>query len=250
MKSRSNNSSFHIEIFHEIKFLSDLTVFSIICIFFSTFSLFGQTDAMQFSYGLSSNVDTSSNFEEHEERLDFIVSKSGGLIMKTVIPGNSSFTIETYMEDINDSGSKQSMLFGMEGTLLYIKNILLECDIKSSKEELVQIEKMGKNSLRVLKSDSSELIYYFSDKNKYQDYRFFVAKGMFGNFFTIPIPDSIQTRDDNKDYTLKLIRTKERNWKEVLENFSARSADATRKVVTAEEYCDQIRMRNTITIGF
>jgi len=99
---------------------------------------------MQFSYGLSSNVDTSSNFEEHEERLDFIVSKSGGLIMKTVIPGNSSFTIETYMEDINDSGSKQSMLFGMEGTLLYIKNILLECDIKSSKEELVRIEKMGK----------------------------------------------------------------------------------------------------------
>lgn len=237
MKGRSNNSSFPIGIFHEIKLLSYLRLVSLIWVLLSTFSLSGQTDAMQFSYGISSSG------EENEGRLVFIVSKSGSMIMKTLISDNSSFTIETYIEDINDSGSKQSMLFGKQGTLIYIKNILFECDNKSSKEELVQIEKIGKNSLRLLKSDSTEFIYHFSDKNKYQDYRLFVAKGMFGNFFTIPIPDSIQTRSDNKDYTLKLVRTKERKWKEVLENFSARSAGA-RKVVTAEEYCDLMERGN------
>lgn len=237
MKSRSNNSSFPIGISHEIKLLSYLRLASLIWVLLSTFSLSGQTDAMQFSYGISSSG------EENEGRLVFIVSKSGSMIMKPMISDNSSFTIETYIEDINDSGSKQSMLFGREGSLAYFTDILdIECDYKNSKRELVQIEKMGKNSLRLLKSDSTEFIYHFSDNNKYQDYRLFVAKGMFGNFFTIPIPDSIQTRDDNKDYTLKLIRTKERNWKEVLENFSARSADA--RNVTPEEHCDLIESGN------
>lgn len=194
---------------------------------------------MQFSYGVSSHGD------ENEGSLVFIVSKSGGMIMKTMISDNSSLIIEYYTEDINDSGSKQSMLFGRQGSLIHFPtNSGFECDNKFSKEEVVQIEKIGKNSLRLLKSDSTEFIYHFSDKNKHQDYRLLVAKGMFGNFFTIPIPESIQSRSDNSDHTLKLVGTKERKWKEVLENFSARSADARK--LTAEEMCEFIGIGNTI----
>jgi len=213
---------------------------SIIWLLFSTFSLFGQTDAMQFNYGISSNG------EENEGSLAFIVSKSGSMIMRPVFSDNSPFTIETYIENINDSGSKQSMLFGRQGSLVYVTGILgFECDNRSSKEDAIQIEKIGKNSLRLLQADSTELIFHFSDENMYQDYRLFVAKGMFGNSFTIPIPESIQTRSDRNDHTLELVRTKELEWEEVLRRFTASAAIAPE--ITAKELCE---MGMGHTIGF
>jgi len=212
---------------------------SIIWLLFSTFSLFGQNDAMQFNYAISSTG------EENEGSLAFIVSKSGSMIMRPELSDNSTFTIETYIEDIHDSGSKQTMLFGRKGALVHFTGILgFECDHKSSKEDAILIEKNGKNSLRLLQADSTELIFHFSDENKYQDYRLFVAKGMFGNSFTIPIPESIQTRSDKNNYTLKLVRTKERKWTEVMENFSARSADARK--VPPEELCELLGVGSTL----
>lgn len=228
MKNQPKIQVSTIGISNKIRGLSVPLLASIICLLF-TISITSQTNAMQFSYSMSSNGN------EKEGSFDFIVSKSGGVIIKPVIPGDSFFSFETYIENVNDPDSKVKMLASINGNSVYYNMSLdFECENNSSKAkpQVIQIEKLGEKSLRSIRSDSSEIILHFSDK--YQDYKL-IAKGLFGNYLTIPIPESIQLRSENNNDTLKLVRTTEREWKEILENFSKRSADANE--LSAEELC-------------